>query len=50
MVREQTFEKLYSLNLHGFVQALQQQLADSRLVSSPRIGGLHHRYDWRQAA
>jgi len=22
----------------------------ARLVSFPRIGGLHHRYDWRQAA
>jgi transposase InsO family protein len=22
----------------------------ARLVSSPRIGGLHHRYDWQQAA
>ncbi len=29
MVREQTFEKLHSLKLHGFAQALQQQLADS---------------------
>jgi putative transposase len=22
----------------------------ARLVSYPRVGGLHHRYDWRQAA
>jgi hypothetical protein len=22
----------------------------ARLVSFPRMGGLHHRYDWRQAA
>jgi len=33
MVREQTFEKLYSLKLHGFAQALQQQLADSAASS-----------------
>src|SRR5690348_12872164 len=23
---------------------------ESRLVSFPRVGGLHHRYDWQQAA
>ena len=33
MVREQTFEKLYSLKLHGFAQSLQQQLADSAASS-----------------
>jgi len=22
----------------------------ARLISYPRLGGLHHRYDWRQAA
>jgi transposase InsO family protein len=25
-------------------------IAAARLVSSPRFGGLHHRYDWQQAA
>ena len=22
----------------------------ANLISSPRVGGLHHRYDWQQAA
>jgi DNA replication protein DnaC len=33
MLREQTFEKLYSLKLHGFAQALQEQLSKPDSVS-----------------
>ena len=33
MVREQTFEKLYSLKLHGFAQALQEQLDNTEASS-----------------
>ena len=28
----------------------QKPAADSTVISSPRLGGLHHRYSWRQAA
>ena len=27
-----------------------KQTGDSEIVALPRIGGLHHRYEWRQAA
>ena len=27
-----------------------KQTGDSEVVAIPRIGGLHHRYEWRQAA
>ena len=33
MLREQTFEKLYSLKLHGFAQALQEQLDNTKASS-----------------
>jgi hypothetical protein len=28
----------------------QKPAADSIVISIPRLGGLHHRYSWRQAA
>jgi hypothetical protein len=33
MLREQTFEKLNSLKLHGLVQAFEQQLSDPDAAS-----------------
>jgi len=33
MVREQTFEKLYKLKLHGMAQALQEQLKQPDMAS-----------------
>mgnify|MGYP001768026588 CR=1 FL=1 len=32
-MREQTFEKLYNMKLHGFAQALQEQLKDPAAAS-----------------
>ena len=43
MLREQTFEKLYSLKLHGLAQALQEQLENteaSSLSFEERLGML----------
>jgi len=28
----------------------QKPTADATVISMPRLGGLHHRYSWRQAA
>jgi DNA replication protein DnaC len=51
-MREQTFEKLYSLKLHGFAQALQEQLKNpeaSSLSFEDRLAGLvDAQWLWRE--
>jgi len=29
---------------------IQPRLKNARIVATSRVGGLHHRYDWKQAA
>ena len=52
MLREQTFEKLYSLKLHGMAQALEQQLANadsSSLGFEERLAMLADaQWQWRE--
>jgi putative transposase len=33
-----------------FGRAVQQQPENGKVIALPRLGGLHHRYDWNQAA
>ena len=42
------------LNVVAYLTAenlvLRQQLLDGGIVALPRVGGLHHRYEWGEAA
>jgi hypothetical protein len=42
----------FLIDLFGFLRAFfpSRYNLSARLVAFPRVGGLHHRYDWQQAA
>jgi hypothetical protein len=33
-----------------FGRAIQEKPENGKVIALPRVGGLHHRYEWREAA